>query len=59
MGAVKQQGVCLFTLLVGFTALSAGLVKGGGLGIVVALIGAALLIYSFVGFARIKHLGAS
>ncbi|HUK24043.1 MAG TPA: hypothetical protein VLV49_05645 [Terriglobales bacterium] len=59
MAATKQQGTYLTTTLIGFTAFPAGLVEGGGMGIVVALAGIALLIYSAVGFYRIKGLAPS
>ncbi len=56
MAANRQQGTYLGSGLIGFTAFPAGMVAGGGLGIVVAVIGAALLIYSAAGFYRIKGL---
>ncbi|HEX3741677.1 MAG TPA: hypothetical protein VHV29_18410 [Terriglobales bacterium] len=54
MAANRQQGIYLGTTLAGFTALPAGLVTGGGIGILVAVVGVGLLIYSAVGFYRIK-----
>jgi hypothetical protein len=59
MAAVRQQGTYLTTTLIGFTAFPAGLVEGGGLGILVAIVGAGLLIFSAVGFYRIKGLAPS
>jgi hypothetical protein len=56
MAANAKQGTYLATTLVGFTAFPAGLVEGGGVGIVVAVIGLALLAYSVAGFIRIKSL---
>jgi hypothetical protein len=56
MAAIRQQGTYLGTTLVGFTAFPAGLVTGGGLGMIVAIVGVGLLIYSAIGFLRIKHL---
>lgn len=56
MAANAKQGTYLLTTLVGFTTFPAGLVEGGGLGIVVAVVGLALLAYSAVGFYRIKGL---
>lgn len=56
MAANRQQGTYMTTTLIGFTAFPAGLVSGGGLGVVVAIAGVALLVYSAVGFLRIKHL---
>ena len=57
MAANSQQGTYLGTMLAGFTAFAAGLVAGGGVGIVVALIGLLLLIISAAGFHKIKSLG--
>jgi hypothetical protein len=54
MGANAKQGTYLGTTLTGFTALAAGLYIGGGLGIVVAIVGAALLLVSAAGFYKIK-----
>ena len=54
MAANRQQGIYLATTLAGFTALPAGLVVGGGIGILVAVVGVGLLVYSAVGFYRIK-----
>lgn len=56
MAASRQQGTYLGTLLVGFTAFPAGLVEGGAIGMVVAVIGLILLVYSAAGFYRIKGL---
>jgi len=56
MAAVRQQGTYLGTTLAGFTALTAGLYNGGGFGIAVAVVGAALLLYSAAGFYRIKSI---
>ena len=55
MAASSQQGTYLGTTLVGFTAFTAGLYVGGGLGIVVAILGLLLLVISAVGFYRIKQ----
>jgi hypothetical protein len=54
MAAVRQQGTYLGTTLVGFTAFTAGLYNGGGLGMLIAVLGAGLLLYSGVGFYRTK-----
>jgi hypothetical protein len=54
MAAVRQQGTYLGTTLTGFTATTAGLYRGGGWGTLIAVLGAALLLYSVVGFYRIK-----
>ena len=54
MGANAKQGTYLATMLVGFTTLVAGLYSGGGLGIVIAVVGAALLLVSAAGFYKIK-----
>ncbi|HEY2234832.1 MAG TPA: hypothetical protein VGK01_15280 [Candidatus Angelobacter sp.] len=54
MAANRQQGIYLGTTLAGFTALPAGLVTGGGIGILVAVVGVGLLVYSAVGLYRIK-----
>lgn len=56
MAANRQQGTYLTEFLVGFTALPAGLVMGGGLGVVVAIVGAAALLHSCFGFYKIKKL---
>lgn len=53
MGANSKQGWCLFTFLVGFTFLPAGLVY---LGPVFSMAGLVCLIASAVGFYRIKPL---
>jgi len=54
MGANTKQGTFLGTTLVGFTCLVAGLHSGGGLGVVFAIVGAALLVVSAAGFYKIK-----
>jgi hypothetical protein len=54
MAAVRQQGTYLGTTLAGFTALPAGLYHGGGIGMLAAVLGAGLLLYSAVGFYRAK-----
>jgi hypothetical protein len=54
MGANAKQGTFLGTTLVGFTSLVGGLHSGGGLGIVFAIAGAALLVVSAAGFYKIK-----
>jgi hypothetical protein len=54
MPANSKQGTYLGTTLAGFTALPAGLYTGGGLGIVVAIAGAGLLLFSAAGFYKIK-----
>jgi hypothetical protein len=56
MAATRQQGAYLGTTLAGFTAFPAGLVVGGGWGTLFAFIGLGLLMYSAVGFYRIKAL---
>jgi hypothetical protein len=56
MAAIRQQGVYLTEFLVGFTALPAGLVMGGGVGYVVALVGLAVLLHACFGFYKIKKL---
>jgi hypothetical protein len=55
MAATSQQGTYLGTTLTGFTALTAGLYHGGGLGIVIAIVGAGLLALSAAGFYKIKN----
>ena len=55
MAATSQQGTYLGTTLAGFTALTAGFYKGGGLGIVVAIVGLVLLLFSAAGFYKIKN----
>jgi hypothetical protein len=55
MPANAKQGTYLGTTLAGFTALPAGLYTGGGLGIVVAIVGAGLLVLSAAGFHKIKN----
>lgn len=54
MAATRQQGTYLGTTLTGFTAFTAGLYNGGGLGMLVAVLGAGLLLYSAYGFYRAK-----
>lgn len=54
MAAVRQQGTYLGTTLTGFTAFVAGLYSGGGVGMLVAVLGAGLLLYSAFGFYRTK-----
>ena len=54
MAANRQQGIYLGTTLAGFTALPAGLIAGGGLGILAAVVGVGLLVYSAIGLYRIK-----
>ena len=56
MAAKSQQGTYLATSLTGFTALTAGLVAKGGVGILVALAGLVLLIVSAAGFHKTKSL---
>jgi len=56
MAANSQQGTYLGTTLAGFTAFTAGLAFKGGIGILVALVGALLLIVSAAGFYKIKSL---
>jgi hypothetical protein len=56
MAANSQQGTYLATTLTGFTALAAGLVSQGAVGIVVALAGLLLLLISAAGFYKIKSL---
>ncbi len=57
MAANSQQGTYLGTTLAGFTALTAGLVVKGGIGILVAIAGLVLLIVSAAGFHKVKDLG--
>ena len=54
MAANSKQGTYLATTLTGFTAFAAGLYGGGGLGIVIAIVGAGLLLLSAAGFYKIK-----
>jgi hypothetical protein len=57
--AIPQQGTYLGTTLVGFTSLAAGLVVREGhtvIGVLGAIIGLGLLVYSGVGFYRVKGL---
>lgn len=54
MASNAKQGTYLGTTLTGFTAFVAGLHSGGGLGIVIAIVGAGLLFVSAAGFYKIK-----
>jgi hypothetical protein len=54
MAANAKQGTYLGTTLTGFTSFVAGLYTGGGIGIVVAIVGAGLLVVSAAGFYKIK-----
>lgn len=54
MASVRQQGTYLGSTLAGFTAFVAGLYNGGGVGTLVTLVGAALLVYAAAGFYRLK-----
>jgi len=54
MAANAKQGTYLGTTLIGFTAFVAGMHGGGGVGIVAAVVGAGLLLFSAAGFYRIK-----
>ncbi|MBZ5599675.1 MAG: hypothetical protein LAN83_15295 [Acidobacteriia bacterium] len=59
MAAIPQQGTYLGTTLVGFTSLAAGLVLREGhtvIGILGAIVGLGLLVYSGIGLYRIKTL---
>jgi len=56
MAATRQQGTYLGTTLAGFTAFVAGLYGGGGRGILVAIVGAGLLLYSAAGLYRAKNI---
>jgi hypothetical protein len=56
MAANRQQGTYLGTTLAGFTAFVGGLYGGGGFGVVVAIAGAGLLLYSAVGLYKTKSL---
>jgi hypothetical protein len=58
MGAISQQGSYLGTTLVGFTALFGGLVAGGSVGMIIAIVGGILLIVSAAGFYSIKKVGS-
>ena len=57
MAANSQQGTYMATALAGFTAYVAGRVVQGGIGLVVALAGLALVIVSVAGFRKIRSLG--
>jgi hypothetical protein len=59
MAANRQQGTYLATTLVGFTAFPAGVVAGGGLGTLIAIVGVALLAFSAFGFYRVKSTGSA
>jgi len=54
MGSNAKQGIYLGTTLVGFTSFVAGLHSGGGMGVVVAIVGAGLLFVAAAGFYKIK-----
>ena len=54
MAAIRQQGTYLGTTLTGFTAFTAGLYNGGTWGILLAVLGVGLCLYSAVGFYRTK-----
>jgi hypothetical protein len=56
MAANRQQGTYLGTSLTGFTAFVGGLYGGGGWGMLVAVVGAALLLYSGFGLYRAKSI---
>ncbi len=56
MAAIRQRGTYLGTTLVGFTAVTAGIYSGGGLGMVIAGLGGVLLLYSAFGFYKIKSI---
>ena len=56
MAATRQQGTYLGTTLTGFTAVTAGIYTGGGVGTLIAVVGGALLLYSAFGFYKIKSL---
>jgi hypothetical protein len=55
MAANAKQGTYLTTLLAGFTFFPAGLYWGGGIGVVVAIVGAGLLVAAAAGFYKIKN----
>lgn len=62
MAATTQQGKYLATTLTGFTAFPAGLVVSSshaGLGVIVAIAGAALLLVSAFGLYRSKKMEAT
>ncbi len=54
MASVRQEGTYLGSTLAGFTAFTAGLYNGGGLGTLITLAGAAVLLYAAAGFYRLK-----
>jgi hypothetical protein len=55
MAANRQQGTYLGTTLAGFTAFPAGLAMGGAKGILIAIVGLALLALSAFGLHRDKN----
>ena len=58
MASVSQQGSYLGTTLIGFTSFTGGLVAGGGIGMVVAIVGLVLLIASAAGFYSVRNVGS-
>jgi hypothetical protein len=54
--AVRQEGTYLGTSLTGLTAFVGGLYGGGGRGLLAAVVGVLLLLYSALGFYRIKSI---
>jgi hypothetical protein len=54
MAANSKQGSYVALTLVGFTAFPAGVIEGGALGMLIAVVGVALLAFSAFGFYRIK-----
>ena len=58
MASVSQQGSYLATTLIGATSLSGGLVAGGSMGMVVAIIGLVLLVVSAAGFYSVRNVGS-
>lgn len=58
MASVSQQGSYLGMTLIGFTSFTGGLVAGGGLGMVVAIVGLVLLIASAAGFYSVRNVGS-
>jgi hypothetical protein len=58
MASVSQQGSYLGMTLIGFTAFAGGLVAGGAIGIVAAIIGLVLLIASAAGFYSVRNVGS-
>jgi hypothetical protein len=59
MAATTRQGTYLGITLTGFTALAGGLYKGSVIGMVMAVIGVALLIISVFGLYKLKRLETS